>query len=407
MRSAATIWLCGGRDGCHILIGNPPFGGVVETSGCLGWWLPPRRGRHIYLLAAACAKSPADPEAYGRIVPVDMPWPRSRLRYNIQRRLPNASDYLILLAWLCTLVTSSADVYALRLGWPADLLLSFANYEGSTEDYEAFNKYWYFSGYPFYVGFYVCKFAILGLYLDMFPQQFIYRRYALYGTIAFTVSGCIVTILVLALSCLPMSRIWSFNPENVCPSTQTFQILWSVHFVSDILIFILPFPVLRQGKRMAKSVKVSLYVTFGLGIIDIGVCLGLRFLLVQLTLTTITLASLNFYSAIDLYICLIIACLPPLRPYLRILFPNSNAVQNKGKLKGTTTASTATGHQSTISNHQTSGWLSPIPPAAKASRLGSSEAVHDGSGAGPAYELEPLPHVTASREMPVGQEQGV
>ncbi|KAL8396629.1 hypothetical protein RB594_003625 [Gaeumannomyces avenae] len=300
---------------------------------------------------------------------------RFHLRYNIQRRLPNASDYLILLAWLCTLVTSSADVYALRLGWPADLLLSFANYEGSTEDYEAFNKYWYFSGYPFYVGFYVCKFAILGLYLDMFPQQFIYRRYALYGTIAFTVSGCIVTILVLALSCLPMSRIWSFNPEN--------------------------------GKRMAKSVKVSLYVTFGLGIIDIGVCLGLRFLLVQLTLTTITLASLNFYSAIDLYICLIIACLPPLRPYLRILFPNSNAVQNKGKLKGTTTASTATGHQSTISNHQTSGWLSPIPPAAKASRLGSSEAVHDGSGAGPAYELEPLPHVTASREMPVGQEQGV
>ncbi|KAL8402584.1 hypothetical protein RB596_009089 [Gaeumannomyces avenae] len=175
---------------------------------------------------------------------------RFHLRYNIQRRLPNASDYLILLAWLCTLVTSSADVYALRLGWPADLLLSFANYEGSTEDYEAFNK------------------------------QFIYRKYALYGTIAFTVSGCIVTILVLALSCLPMSRIWSFNPENVYPSTQTFQILWSVHFVSNILIFILPFPVLRQGKRMAKSVKVSLYVTFGLGIIDIGVCLGLRFLLV-------------------------------------------------------------------------------------------------------------------------------
>ncbi|EJT72226.1 hypothetical protein GGTG_09092 [Gaeumannomyces tritici R3-111a-1] len=58
-------------------------------------------------------------------------------------------------------------------------------------------------------------------------------------------------------------------------------------------VFILPFPVLRQGKQMARSVKVSLYVTFGLGIIDIGVCLGLRFLLVQLTLSTITLAALN------------------------------------------------------------------------------------------------------------------
>ncbi|KAL8294685.1 hypothetical protein RB601_001984 [Gaeumannomyces tritici] len=328
---------------------------------------------------------------------------RFHLRFNIQRRLPNFSDYLILLSWLCALVTSSVDVYALRLGWPADLMPSFENYEGSTEDYESFTKYWYFSGYPFYVGFYICKFAILGLYLDMFPRQFIYERYALYGTIAFTVSGCIVTVLVLALSCLPISRNWSFNPENICPSIRTFQILWSVHFVSDVLIFILPFPVLRQGKQMARSVKVSLYVTFGLGIIDIGVCLGLRFLLVQLTLSTITLAALNFYSAVDLYICLIIACLPPLRPYLRILFPNSSAVQNGGKLKGATTASTATGHQSTGSNHQTLGCLSPIPQAAKASRLGSSEAVHDGSSAGPVYELEPLPHGAASRDMRVDQ----
>lgn len=44
---------------------------------------------------------------------------------------------------------------------------------------------------------------------------------------------------------------------------------------------------------MATSVKIGLYVTFGLGIIDIGVCLGLRFLLVKLTLSTITLASLS------------------------------------------------------------------------------------------------------------------
>ncbi|KAL8415208.1 hypothetical protein RB594_006154 [Gaeumannomyces avenae] len=256
---------------------------------------------------------------------------RFHLRFNIQRRLPNFSDYLILLSWLCALVTPSADVYALRLGWPADLMLSFENYEGSTEDYDSFNKYWYFSGYPFYRAH--CDRS------------------------------------VLALSCLPMSRIWSFNPENIRPSARTFQILWSIHFVSDVLIFILPFPVPRQGKQMARSVKVSLYVTFGLGIIDIGVCLGLRFLLVQLTLLTITLAALNFYSAVDLYICLIIACLPPLRPYLRILFPNSSVVQKRGKLKGATTASTATGHQSTGSNHQTSGCLSPIPQAAKASRL--------------------------------------
>ncbi|RYP03085.1 hypothetical protein DL764_005394 [Monosporascus ibericus] len=72
--------------------------------------------------------------------------------------------------------------------------------------------------------------------------------------------------------------------------------------------------------QMERLVKLSVYCTFGLGIINLAVCLT-RLLSVELTSAdglSLTLVSLWFL--LDGNIGVIIACLPSLRPYIRLIY---------------------------------------------------------------------------------------
>ncbi|KAL8366435.1 hypothetical protein RB595_004965 [Gaeumannomyces hyphopodioides] len=320
---------------------------------------------------------------------------RFHLRLKIQQKWPEIADYFLVIGWLCAIVTSASDVILLAWGWPAETLQSFANYTGDPYQLDSFLKWWYWNSYPYYLGFYLCKFALLGLYLQLFPRHLKRTRYVLYGTVAFNFSSFIASILLLTLPCLPYDRNWSLDPNYMCDNGITvFEALWALHFVSDMLIFLLPFLILH-GIKMKKPVKVGVYITFGLGIIDLAVCLVLRFILVRLTLDTMTQASLAFYSVLDLYVCLIIACLPPLRPYLHILRPGGSTVGGSSSAKLSSARDTHgswPGQRAKKCGQNHTEQLSPIPAAASTSRLGSTDAVFaGGDGTEYEYELAALP----------------
>nr|XP_036577430.1 uncharacterized protein CTRU02_12663 [Colletotrichum truncatum]KAF6784401.1 hypothetical protein CTRU02_12663 [Colletotrichum truncatum] len=96
-----------------------------------------------------------------------------------------------------------------------------------------------------------------------------------------------------------------------------FHIAWALNFAADLMIFFLPFLILHK-LQLKRSVKISVYCTFLLGIINLGFSLT-RFLVLQLALTTSTLLPntlIQLWSGLDVNVGLIIACLPTLRPYL-------------------------------------------------------------------------------------------
>ena len=91
---------------------------------------------------------------------------------------------------------------------------------------------------------------------------------------------------------------------------------WALHFSSDVLIFILPLPVIHTLHLSWKK-KLGLFVTFGFGVLSITACL-LRFVIVVSTYPNVPMTTIELWCALDSYIGLMVACLPPLRPYLSL-----------------------------------------------------------------------------------------
>lgn len=91
---------------------------------------------------------------------------------------------------------------------------------------------------------------------------------------------------------------------------------WALHFSSDVFIFILPLPVIHTLHLSWKK-KLGLFVTFGFGVLSITACL-LRFLIVVSTYPNVPMTTIELWCALDSYIGLMVACLPPLRPYLSL-----------------------------------------------------------------------------------------
>ncbi|KAL0765961.1 hypothetical protein CaCOL14_011702 [Colletotrichum acutatum] len=172
--------------------------------------------------------------------------------------------------------------------------------------------------FPFFTAFYLCKATLLSLYARFFPIFMETRRKILWGTMVYCGCAYITNILTLLLICRPLQGNWSQDPAIACSPivfAQVFQIAWALNFAADLMIFCLPFFVLYR-LQLQKSVKISVYCTFFLGAINLAVSLA-RFLGIQVSVTSFrSFTLIELWSAVDLQVGLIIACIPPLRPYL-------------------------------------------------------------------------------------------
>ncbi|KAI8668618.1 hypothetical protein NCS57_00673500 [Fusarium keratoplasticum] len=219
---------------------------------------------------------------------------RIYLRIVIQKRRLLASDFIMILAWLSAVSTSAFDILLKKHGaLEAHINYTLTNYEAdSVEEFEHVMKMIWVSVIPFFTTFYLCKAALVSVYLQLFPPFMKKRR------------------MLLSIK----------EPEKICPEDDlklVFEVAWALHFTGSLALFALPFLILHNLNMRTKT-KVGVYCVFLLGLIDISFSLT-RFLIVLLSNdgSFRAITTIELWSALDVYVGLIIACLPSLRPYLR------------------------------------------------------------------------------------------
>ncbi|KAI8648576.1 hypothetical protein NCS57_01468900 [Fusarium keratoplasticum] len=286
------------------------------------------------------------------------------LRLKIQHQALLLSDALLLIAW-CSSFTHAVFViiFAVKGALHPDIDYTLINWKVDVTEVEFITRMIWSSVFPFFTSLYFCKFALLATYLQLFPRFMKKLRVALYVSIAYCVSGYLVSMSVQLFLCWPIEGNWSFasNPAVVCEPKiigTIFYIAWSLHFTANLSIIILPFFILKN-LQVKKKTMVGIYAIFSLGIIDIAFSLT-RFLTIHLGSGGFKpLTLIQIWSILDENMALIIACLPSLRPYLRHGFKSSSAEASYGY------GNRSTGHiTSTRKTQATSGFEvidDPVP----------------------------------------------
>ncbi|KAK2616867.1 hypothetical protein QQS21_000245 [Conoideocrella luteorostrata] len=161
--------------------------------------------------------------------------------------------------------------------------------------------------------------ALLLLYLQLFGVNNRYR-YTLY-TVMFYVCGYLFCNLVIEVAqCKPLEKFYRPSTPGHCIDTQIFDILLGVfHMTSDLIIAILPLPVIWRLQLPSKKEKFGLFLVLGGGTIA-WVVACVRFVYVSIDLTSkdrTWFAGVTFLmSVLGVNTGLICGCLPTLKPLL-------------------------------------------------------------------------------------------
>ncbi|KAH8723965.1 hypothetical protein GQ44DRAFT_773544 [Phaeosphaeriaceae sp. PMI808] len=248
---------------------------------------------------------------------------RLYLRLKINRRKLVASDVCICLAWCAAMVTIAFDIVFFQMGIlnpNVDALLK--GYHGDKKSLRKALKYFWVSNTPFFCCFYLSKATLLAFYWQITPDFMRGRRYFLYGIIVYCVVAFTSTMLLNLFLCFPIKRNWAIGPDACFgPQGIVFQTAWGFNFLGDLLVFILPFTFLHTLK-ISGAVRVGVYCIFGLGIVNMAFSLT-RLLSIKLAPHNANNAApftiVELWSVLDMIIGVLIANLPSLRPYLRMI----------------------------------------------------------------------------------------
>jgi rhodopsin domain-containing protein len=166
------------------------------------------------------------------------------------------------------------------------------------------------------------------MYLTIFPLGWSKQRIALYLAFIVTFAFALTAPLLAMFWCGPnVSKHWEVGSGCSFWNRRIFIIDWIMNIISDIMIFLLPFPLLAK-LRLSKRQIVALCVTFGLGTITILVS-TLRFsTFIQHAFlplckaacfyyTSRLLISTDVWSIAEISTGIMVVSLPALRPLLR------------------------------------------------------------------------------------------
>ncbi|KAF3210936.1 hypothetical protein TWF192_000037 [Orbilia oligospora] len=236
-------------------------------------------------------------------------------RLLIQRDRVNFGDILLVLAWLSLSSMAACDTWLLKLG----LMIPERTYNHDlahiTEDPEKnvlILKIIYGSVLPYYTALWLVKCALLSFYYTIIPPSLTAHRKALHFVTAAVLISMFGVLSINIFWCMPVSLNWSLNKEDICFSFATipvFIISTACNILTDIAIFILPFPLLRNIKFQRRSQLVGLVTIFTLG------CFSMLASVVRVAVLadTATQTHIAVWSAVEVAIGIIIASLPSLR----------------------------------------------------------------------------------------------
>ncbi|RGP73905.1 hypothetical protein FSPOR_1599 [Fusarium sporotrichioides] len=273
------------------------------------------------------------------------------LRLGLQKQRLLGSDVWMTCAWAMGIITASFCITYVHMGVMEDGVdPGLEHFEASDERKELIRKVLWISTLPFVTSFYLCKAALLCVYHQVIPRFMRKRRTFLWATVCYVVASFVVTIILLFTVCTPVSRWWTLDSDRICerdPIVSFFRVIWALNFSSDIFIFVLPWLIVPD--LMIKGwLRIGVYFTFLLGLINMALSI-VRYTKVY-TGGEVSLVTLHFWNSLDLYIGLVIACLPALRPYFKYA-AESRAFNYMKSKTGTRNGSQYTGTTTTASSH--------------------------------------------------------
>ncbi|OLN89245.1 hypothetical protein CCHL11_09608 [Colletotrichum chlorophyti] len=131
------------------------------------------------------------------------------LRINIQGRKLQPSDYLLCLAWCSAVATAAFDIQFTIMGaLHQNVKITLDGFNGSDEDVALIMRLFWASSIPFFTTFYLCKGALLAVYVQIFPVFMQNRRRILWAAIVYCCLAYLVSMILLFTICLPLSKNW-------------------------------------------------------------------------------------------------------------------------------------------------------------------------------------------------------
>jgi hypothetical protein len=265
-------------------------------------------------------------------------------------------DYLLLFAQCLFFIWISVDTYTATWGFMDDDRSYFDNFvkdlkeQVGSDQTQKLLKAIYASAIPYYFCIWVIKGAILGLYYRIIPRQNVKTRWFLYFTTALTILSGFVVLCINAFLCNPISSNWSLDWDNACySSTAVTPFIISVIFnlITDLMILVAPFPILKTLPSLNHKQKVGLTVTFSLGAITIIVCVVRAVILASSAIIPLTAVL----TAVECFTAMVVATLPAMRVLLR-----SRSIKKK-------LSSQRKSDNSDENNITTSSGFTPVSPA--------------------------------------------
>ncbi|RBR04607.1 uncharacterized protein FIESC28_11534 [Fusarium coffeatum] len=194
---------------------------------------------------------------------------RLNLRLRIQKRKLLLSDKFMVAACISGVIAGAFGPAFAALGaFEPSVHSTLEGYSGGTTNLRLVLKLLFASNFPFYTTLYLCKAALLSVYLQAFPDFMVKRRIFLWITIWTTIASYFITILLIFCICIPLDRHWQ-GLENL-------QNLFALDLCGYIQFFILPWLIV-PALNVKRSLRIGIYFTFLLGTVNIAVSLG-RFL---------------------------------------------------------------------------------------------------------------------------------
>ncbi|KAJ0161152.1 hypothetical protein CTA2_6681 [Colletotrichum tanaceti] len=218
------------------------------------------------------------------------------------------SEVFLVLALLFFLALVVGDTYTMSIGKNAFVDEYFD---------EAFAKWKFASSVIFDLGFYFPRFSLLAFYYELFPAAEKRLRLYLHLVTAYCACALATTAFVGIFWCGPDVSLNWVNSESVCTLAsrpEPMYINWSIGITSELLVFALPFGILRLKALKTKDRRALLCI-FLLGVSTL-ITSTVRF---YLTVQSIWSFSTYLVGSAEIASQIIVIALPALRPLLGVL----------------------------------------------------------------------------------------
>ncbi|OAP56481.1 hypothetical protein AYL99_09660 [Fonsecaea erecta] len=196
-------------------------------------------------------------------------------------------------------------------------------YTVSEEDNETLSKLLYASIIVYNLGLFLVKDSILYQYLRFFVEP--RYRLAAWALIIFVCLAGVTFILTSCFSCWPVAYYWDKSIKGGhCIDLMAFWFSFSgFNIITDLAVWVLPMPVLKS-LRLPRRQKFSLIAVFALGGFGcITAILRLHALYIASISTDLTYDNVGAatWSAAELNVGIMCACIPAMRPIINSMFP--------------------------------------------------------------------------------------